>query len=476
MENVARKIRPSQNDNFMNTEILTENTLNRLAKALMIRHGIDYPSALAMLDTFQLNLVCNDKVFTSPSHQAALLTAVNTGKRAFHGGVFVDMPMNVPCLLNWPGNLTLNEIVQLLGGTLSPVESGAKGEILYIGKPSKKVNEGYVLYCSGWRGGIASTKIIPQFQKGADFSLGGIAAAAIGVARSFLRISDLNSGSEVEQQGISLWRPDVDWLHPDADGPELEFLPSKLWILGLGHLGQAYLWNFALLPFQNPGNVSFMLQDFDRAVEGNYASGMLCEKNNVGQKKTRICAEWLEQRGFATTIAERPFDTLTKRSPDEPSIACCGFDKAEPRTILENAGFDLIVECALGADAYRFDRLILHTFPGASRTPAEIWKTFNDPKTDPNLVKAFKQRDACGIVAETLAKKAIASSFVGALAGTLVAAEIVRALHGGTRCELVQLHVRHGEIPGVAVNTEDYLLRVGRCGFVQSKRLDSLAA
>jgi hypothetical protein len=201
MEDVACKSRPNQNNNFMNAESLTENTLNRLAKALMIRHGVDYKSALVMLDTFQLNLVCNDMVRTSPSLQAALLTAVNTGKRAFHGGIVVDMPSNVPCLLNWPGKLTLNEIVQSLGGVLVPVEHGAKGEILYIGKPSKEAGEGYVLYCSGWRGGITSLKIIPNFKEGVDFALGGIAAAAIGVARSFLRISGLDSGSEVEQQG-----------------------------------------------------------------------------------------------------------------------------------------------------------------------------------------------------------------------------------------------------------------------------------
>lgn len=459
----------------MNNEPLTENTLNRLAKALMIRHGTDYSSALSMLDTFQLNLVCSDKVRTSPSLQAALLTAVNTGKRAFYGGIVVDMPGNVACLLNWPGKLTLNEIVQSLGGILKPVDAREHGEILFLGKPAKDIGDGYVLYCSGWRGGIASPKIFPNFKEGTDFALGGVAAASFGVAHCFLRISGLNLGSEVEQQGISLWRPDLDWLHPDAEGPELEYLPNKLWILGLGHLGQAYLWNFAMLPYQNPGDVNFMLQDFDRAVEGNYASGLLCEKTYVGQKKTRICAGWLEERGYATTITERPFDALTKRASEEPGIACCGFDKAEPRRILEDAGFDLVVECALGAEAYRFDRLILHTFPSASKTPAEIWKTFEDPKADPNLVKAFEQKDDCGIVAETLAKKAIASSFVGALGGALVVAEIVRAFHGGTRCELVQLHVRHGGL-GVVTLVEDYLLRVGRSGFVQSMRRERIAA
>lgn len=460
----------------MNTDTLSENTLNRLAKALMLQHSVDYATALTMLGTFRLNLVCGEKLLTSQALQAALLTAVNTGKRAFHGGVFVDMPKEVPCHLNWPGKLTLNEIVQSLGGILVEIATPTTGEILYIGCPPPEGGENYAFYCSGWRGGICTAKMTPDLRPGPDFALGGIVAASLGVARSFLRISGLHTTPEVEQQGISLWRPDVDWSLPEADGPELEFLPQKLWMLGLGHLGQAYLWCFSLLPYSNPDNVNFLLQDFDRAVEGNYASGLLCENEKVGELKTRICAEWLKQRGFAATITERRFDEHTKRLPDEPGVACCGFDKAEPRLLLEDAGFDLIVECGLGADAYRFDRVIMHTFPDGSKKPHDIWKTSTDVVADPRLIKAFKQRDDCGIVAETLAKKAIASSFVGAFAGSLLVAEVVKALHGGLRCDLVQAHLRHGEPPGVVLNREDYQLRLARCGFVALLRDDCLAA
>jgi len=33
--------------------------------------------------------------------------------------------------------------------------------------------------------------------------------------------------------------------------PLLSNLPNRFWVLGLGHLGQAFLWNLALLPFPN---------------------------------------------------------------------------------------------------------------------------------------------------------------------------------------------------------------------------------
>ena len=30
------------------------------------------------------------------------------------------------------------------------------------------------------------------------------------------------------------------------------FLPSRLWLIGLGHLGQTYMWGLGLLPYSNP--------------------------------------------------------------------------------------------------------------------------------------------------------------------------------------------------------------------------------
>ena len=37
--------------------------------------------------------------------------------------------------------------------------------------------------------------------------------------------------------------------NPDAIGPSLVYLPSGLWLLGLGHLGQANAWALGCLPY-----------------------------------------------------------------------------------------------------------------------------------------------------------------------------------------------------------------------------------
>ena len=86
----------------MKTELTEDNTC-RLAKALIERYGITYEEAMYKLASFRLNLVCDQSIASSIALQAALITAVNTGKRAFHGGVHVMIPEGVPSRFPWPG-------------------------------------------------------------------------------------------------------------------------------------------------------------------------------------------------------------------------------------------------------------------------------------------------------------------------------------------------------------------------------------
>ena len=444
---------------------VNEDSLDRLAKAVMEKHSLGYADAIALLGKFRLNLVCDGNLIQSSALQAALLTAVNTGKRAFHGGVFVSMPSDIPCRLNWPGGQTLNEVVKLLGGRFEAIEHSTYSHTLYFGQPTDAVEDGLQVICSGWKGGVAPAKASFEIYSSIDFALGGILAASFGVAKGFLRVAGLSFRQVEKPEGVSLWRPDVDWTSQESEGPDLETLPKNLWLLGLGHLGQAYLWNLALLPFAEPNEVSVLLQDYDRIVKGNYSSGLLCEEEAIGKYKTRVCSDWLEARGFRTIITERAFDSNTRRTGDEPFVAFCGFDDGVPRRLLESAGYDLVIECALGADAERFDRIILHTFPDASKKAQEIWAATPSDNLNQKLVDAFTTEGDCGILAETLARKAVATSFVGAFAGALATGEMLRALHGGVRCEYIHAQLRDTDMPRVALLSENYLNRVARSGY-----------
>jgi hypothetical protein len=172
--------------------------------------------------------------------------------------------------------------------------------------------------------------------------------------------------------GLSLWQPGVDWLADDPTEPTLSYLPSRLWLIGLGNLGQAFAWLLACLPYKNRSEVELVLQDFDRIAESNDSTSLLSTLESIGRKKTRAIGAWLESIGFSTALEERRFGEWTQRAMHEPGVALCGVDNALARAALGKAGFDLVIEAGLGAGPQGFRNFSVHSFP-ASRTPEEIW-------------------------------------------------------------------------------------------------------
>jgi hypothetical protein len=146
--------------------------------------------------------------------------------------------------------------------------------------------------------------------------------------------------------------PDLEIDDPLALGVQVEFLPRDLWVLGLGHLGNAYLWALAALPYANPASTEIFLNDFDSVESENGETGMIFGIADQGTHKTRICSRWLEARGFRTRIIERRFDSTFRcrnAKPDaEPKLAFCGFDSNPARRDLEAAGFTRVLESGHG--------------------------------------------------------------------------------------------------------------------------------
>ena len=457
---------------------LNEDNFVRLAKTLMDKHGISYEQALGRLMTMRLRIICGPESLRMAAYQAALLTAVNTGGRSFLGKVLVDMPPDVPMLLPWSGKLPLGKVVQDLGGTL-----GDDGEecdaTLALGPESPAATDAIRVLCDGWRGGVQRADVeTVAFVPGEDFSLGGVFAGGLAVEHAFLNACGLTAYVPDRPRGMSLWRPDLDWLDEPAVGPRLLYLPKRLWLIGLGHLGQAYLWSMGLLPYGSSAEASFMLQDFDRVASANWVAGLICREQDAGEYKTRIVARWLEARGFRTAITERPYDEHTIRTGEEPFVALCGVDVTDARRLLENAGFDLVVECGVGSTVADFDRMKLHTFPGASKKAADVWpaaqEVANPREASPMMLDALKDQEDCGVLANTLENKAISASFVGAAAGALVVGEVLRALHGGCRCDLLHAHLRAVHNRAVSAHPNSYKTEMARTGFVLAGQPDAM--
>jgi hypothetical protein len=236
----------------------------------------------------------------------------------------------------------------------------------------------------------------------------------------------------------------------------------------LGHLGQAYIWHLGLLPYNSPQDALILLQDYDRVVQANLGTGALCSERSIRKMKTRACAEWLEARGFESRLVERALDLHTQVSDSDPRIALCGFDSATGRRMLEHPGFDLVVESGIGGDLYNFDHILFHTFPDASKTPAQIWQSEPQKTVRTEVFNGFNPDKRCGIVAETLAGKAISSAFMGAIAGSFVVGELLRGLHGGSRIEFLRFQVRRDKVPTVVELAENYQKRFAFSGYCEA--------
>ena len=287
----------------MKTELTEDNTC-RLAKALIERYGITYEEAMYKLASFRLNLVCDQSIASSIALQAALITAVNTGKRAFHGGVHVMIPEGVPSRFPWPGQPSLAAICSHLGAKLEPLLAGDMIQTIFFGQPHHPKADDLLVSATGWRGGVSPATAPICISSPIDFALGGTIAGALAVAKGFFRIAGIDIRHHMDSAGVSLWDPSADWREEGSDRPYLQYLPQKLWILGLGHLGQAYLWTLGLLPYAESQKAEFLLQDFDRVVVANLGTGLLCSAESVGRLKTRLCAEWMENRRLRTRIIE----------------------------------------------------------------------------------------------------------------------------------------------------------------------------
>jgi hypothetical protein len=414
--------------------------------------------ALDMVRSFVLQVDVGSVLANDPAAQAALLTVVNTGARAFLGGVRVRLAADPTLRTGWGYGLTASGAVRNYGGQIvdqldEDLPAIAIGTTSGLGKPLVH------LTWSGWAGGVIAGGS-RALQGPAGNEIAGVAAAALAVSEVFQhKTGNVLAGRR--DVGLSLWRPDLDWTRPDAVGPALTYLPAALWLLGLGHLGQAYAWTLGALPYAAPNDVQIGLVDFDVVVAGNTATQMLITSSDVGRRKTRVVAASLERRGFSTRLVERAFDErfdpVSHGDPhrDEPRIALAGFDDVEPRRQLGQHRFDRVVDAGLGNGAEYLD-MVVHTFPAAG-DPAAVFPAA--PERDKRELRhayesAIEQQVAagsdeaaarCGMV--DVAGVTVGAAFVGAVASTIVVGDLLRLLHeDGTNYSVASLDLRapHG--------------------------------
>jgi hypothetical protein len=426
------------------TAQISPDSLHRLVKqAIDNGTAASVDEAEALFRGYRLGVELDPAAATDLAQQAALLTTVALGRRVFLGGVTVAGPLDTPLALAMPFGRTLGDAVHSLGGTLDAVT--AEMPLVVIGGDARARRSSFCVRTAvaGWRGGILPIHLERRADGEAAMPLSGMLAAGLAVNEAFLHVNGGVPAAGRRVSGLSLWRPgtDVDWLQPEESEPALTYLPSRLWLIGLGHLGQAYLWGLGLLPYQNPADVNLVLQDIDVITESTESTSILTDATMLRQKKTRAMATWAERRGFATVLNERLFAADFRRQADEPSVALCGLDNGAGRRALDQVGFDLVVEAGLGRGHRDFRTMRLHVLP-SRRAAANIWKqTREGEKLEdrPAYAKLMADGvlDRCGMT--LLAGKAVGAPFVGSIAATLALSEVLRLLHGGPVHQLIDL-------------------------------------
>ena len=426
------------------TAQISADSLHRL-----IKHAIDsgatasVAEAEALFRGYRLRVEIDPADVSDPVQQAALLTTVALGRRVFLGGVTVTGPLEAPLMLAIPFGRTLGDAVEALGVTLGDVVG--ETPTIVIGGGERERRAGFCVRTAavGWRGGILP--IHSDLKPGGEgaMPLSGMLAAGLAVNEAFLFVNGGMPAAGRRALGLSLWRPgpEADWLQPDESEPPLTYLPSRLWLIGLGHLGQAYLWGLGLLPYQDPADVALVLQDIDVIAESTESTSILTDAAMIGRKKTRAMAAWAERRGFATSLQERMFAADFTRQAEEPAVALCGLDNGAGRQALDQVGFDFVVEAGLGRGHRDFRAMRLHVLPGR-RAAADIWKqTREGEKVEdrPAYAKLMEDGvlDRCGMT--LLAGKAVGAPFVGSIAATLALSEVLRLLHGGAVYQLIDI-------------------------------------
>jgi len=424
-------------------------SLNRVVKmALDTGEAATVQAGYDLFRSYRLGVVIGQGAATSPPHQAALLTIVNAGRRSMLGGVEVAGEIDVPLRVPISGCRTLADAVKRLRGR--GVKNIPKGSpTLVLGAVPPELEPGkesplLVVTFDGWRGGVIPASEGRRLEERNAIIPAAVLAGALGVSEAFQHLRG-NPMAGRRSVGLSLWKPDALAWETAADGPSSIVLPSRLWLIGLGHLGQAYLWTVGLLPYSQPSDVELVLQDFDELSLANDSTSLLTTPRLIGRLKTRAMAKWAEARGFRTRLVERLFPGGIRISDDEPRLALGGVDNPQARAAYEDAGFDCIVEAGLGAGPREYLALRLHTFPG-STTARKKWggiagaSAASMPETSAYRDLARNGVDSCGVV--RLATRTVGAPFVGAVAATLVISEVLRRLNGGAALEVLDLTLR----------------------------------
>jgi hypothetical protein len=406
--------------------------ISRLAKAIVDAGKCSFPEAERRLNAARIVIHVDPKSAGEPAAQAAALTAVVTAVRCFLGGVWITGATECPLILPMRSE-TLGGAAVRLGARMGAPP--AARTIVIGGDRTRAAGCALRAWWDDWSAGVRPLYDRTPLGNGRN-SLAGIAAGALAVGQAFLAECGDNQAGRVVQV-VSLWSPGSAEV-----GPQRFSLPDALWLIGLGNLGQSFVWSLAMLPYRHGRDLQLVLQDEDIIRDVNWSTSILVLRRRYGMLKTKVVEDWAVRRGFRVRRIDRFMDSATLRRPHDPPIAMSGLDRIAARRFLDDLGFERVIDCGLGATAKDYGRFRLNVFDrnyAASTHFAGV-----EDQTDRNgIIQLPAYQDeitkghemACGMA--ELAGASVAAPFVSALVGALAVTQAIKISSGESHARAI---------------------------------------
>lgn len=410
---------------------------HRLTK--MLADSGESPTLEAAANTFAsygVRIVLGARIANSIVDQVIALTVINTAARSFLGNVEVVAPVGLE--LTAPGfeGQNLTNFLDWAGVRKALPAAASGWPTIEVGQPGQTRTGGIRAWADGWTYGIGAH----HGGWGTFFAPACVAAAGLAVSEAFSVLRRDNPYAGRRSLSLSLWKPELTGDVAEAQGPADALLPS-VWLVGLGHLGQAYVWTMGFM--KSTAGIEVFLQDIDVVTRSTLSTSVLSSEADLGRQKTRVAAAWLETRSFTTRSVERRFDGVQRVASSEPQRALFGVDNVAARRVLENAGFAHVVDAGLGSGFKDFRAMRVRTFPGPS-CAAALWASPPAPNGAEHAA-AYRHllaagADPCGVT--MLATRSVGAPFVGCVAAGHAIAAILRHAAGESPYPVIDLNLR----------------------------------
>lgn len=386
-------------------------TLNRTMKLAMDEGKVDsYEAAQVLFATFRLRICVQPGFSRVPAAEAAVLTLLNAAPKTFLGGVEVAGALDERCSMAWFKARCLSEVAEQCGVSVGGAGSAAGSTpTITVGEgvpPQGDFSLGISLAPSGFE---LSPDLAATWSADSPVEA-GVAAAGAALNEAF---------QHVYRKAPLAGQRDVAFTLP---GQAEARLAQSVWLVGLGHLGQAFLWTAALAGHIQAWR-ALRLTDYDVVSWSSLSTCLLVRPKDVGCRKVDVVAERLEALGVKVVRDGTRLNLDEKPVQSEQELVLIAVDNVALRRTLDGLEAPRILEAGIGDGADAFTRTQLHGFPGP-RKAMDVWAG-DDARSNKTVdismpayrTLAEQSGDECGTT--LVAGRSIATPFVGAFVGAL---------------------------------------------------------